>query len=92
MSERSRVIAQSLMSDDYAERVRCFNSLSKEVLDDVWDFLSAILSDDAVKIRALSSYNQITEKGVKAREKMFKEMVNCCDPRLQELKSKVFLM
>ena len=94
MSEfaRATMIAQSLISDDYNERVRCFNSLTQELLDDLWPVLSVLLSDDFVKTRSATNYEQITHRGVEARERMFEQMTNECDPRLSELRAKVFLL
>jgi hypothetical protein len=86
------VLCSSLLSKNLDERVRAFNSISKETMDEIEHDISGLFTDDYVKtLTGLSCMNTSVED-VRKREDSFNEMTNIFDDRMINLRLMLFLL
>lgn len=92
MSERVRFLASSLLSSCYDERVRAFNSILIEDMNENEEFFESILDKQFIDGRAAISMSNASKEDVDARVKMFESMTNTFDERMVTLRDVLFLI
>jgi hypothetical protein len=88
---RVKILCISLLSQNLDERVRSFNSITPELMDEFGAEFDEIFSDQAVLANAANTTDNITKKGVDARLEAHGKMTNTFNNRMEDLRNKLFL-
>ena len=85
------VLCTSLLSKNLDERVRAFNSISKDIMDEIQDDVDALFTDEYIQTLTGLSCMNTSPEDVKKREAAFNQMTNLFDERMVNLRMMLFL-